>query len=305
MDTHRIILYLGSHETPRHTREPGETSPPGDPPVEGGQAVSRRRHDRGCITELRGSMATSLSNRGQARIAREALAGANSIVDATTARTLGALAARRPLGSRLCDKPLDVAPNRRTHPSRVWHSVYDTEYLEADARHGLELPKARQTRPGAQREGHSVLEATGLASHKKKPQNLEPTWASLTRAGSYSYPQSPARGRRRVEHRSSRRRAIGRKSPPSPLSRFHPDAGASDCIVDFIPIRTSALNRFFSSSGISCVISADRWFFSGIVDCRTERRSLPNFSSHTRDCTFICCHPMLQNSIPMNSSGTT
>lgn len=305
MDTHLIISYLGGHETSRYTPESGEASTPGNPSAEGGQAVSRRCHERGFVAEFSGSVAAIIPKGRKAGIAREAFAWPNTVVDPATEGTFGPAAPSRSNGNRLCDKPVDVAPHWRSHPSRVWRSLYHTQCLEVDARHGLELSKAEQARPGAQRASHTVLETARLASHKKKPQHLEPTWASLTKAGSCSSRRSLAHGLRRDEPPCLRRPAIGPKSPPSPLSPSHLNAGAWGCIVDFIPTRTSALRRSFSSFDTFCATYGDRLFFSGIVDCHTEPK--PSLSSYRpiRDCICISYRHMPQNSTRTNLSGTT
>lgn len=265
MDTHPRISYLRGHETSRHTPESGEASAPGGSPLEGGQAVSRRSHDRRCITQFGRTVAAIVPKQWQARIACEAIARPNTAAEPATEGTLGPTAPRWAAGSRIYDQPLDAAAHRRTDSSGVRHQLYHTECLETDAGHGLELPKAQQTRPGAKRKGHSILEATRVASHKKKPQHLEPTWASLTRAGSCSSRPFPAHGHRREKPRSCSQRAIGQRSRPSPCSPSHPSAGGWDCIADFTRIRTFALNKLSSSWRIFCVISELMWYFSGTV----------------------------------------
>ncbi len=263
MDTDLRILYLGGHETSRDTPEPGETSTPGGPPLEGGQAVSRRGHGSWCISELGCTVAAIIPGRRQTRLACEAIARPNTAVEPATEGAPGPTASSRSAGGGIYHQPLDIAPHRGGHPSRVWRQLYRSECLETDAGHGVELPKAQQTRSGAQRKGHSVLEAARLASHKKKPQHLEPTWASLTKAGSCLSRRSPAPGPRRDKPRFSRQQAIGPRSRPSPFSRSHPNAGGWDCIVGFTPTRTFALNKLSNSWRIFFVISEVTWFFSG------------------------------------------
>jgi len=263
MDTDLRILYLRGHETSRHTPEPGKASAPGGSPVEGGQAVSRRRHDPWCITKLGCTVAAGISKSGQTRTACEAIARPNTAIEPATEGALGPTASSRPAGGRTYDQPVDIAPHPGAHPSGVWRQVYHTECLETDAGHGLELPKAQQTRSGAKRKSHSVLEASRLASHKKKPQNLEPTWASLTRAGSCSSRLFLARGPRREKPRSFLQRAIGQRSRPSPFSLSHPNTGGWECIVDFTRTRIFAPSRLYNSSPLSSATCEVRLFFSG------------------------------------------
>src|SRR3989339_308089 len=266
MDTHPRILYLRGHEPSRHPPEPGEASAPGGSPLEGGQAVSPRSHDRRCLPQFGGTLAAIVPKQWQERIAREAIARPNTASEPAPEGTLGPTAPARALGSRIYDQPLDAAAHRGGDSSRVQHQLYHTECLETDAGHRLELPKAQQTRSGAKRKSHSVLEAARVASHKKKPQHLEPTWASLTRVGSCSSRPFPAHGHRGEKPRSFSQRAIGQRSRPSPCSPSHPNAGGWDCIVDSTRIRTFALNKLSSSWRIFCVISGVMWSFSGTVD---------------------------------------
>jgi len=257
------MLYLRGHETSRNTPKPGEASAPGGSPLEGGQAISRCSHDRRCLTQFGGAVAAIVPKQWQERIACEAIAWPDTAAEPATEGAAGPTAPAGALGSRIYDQPLDAATHRRVDSSRVQHQLYHSECLETDAGHGLELPKAQQTRSGAKRKSHSVLEAARVASHKKKPQHLEPTWASLTRAGSCSSRPFPALGHRREKPRSFSQRAIGQRSRPSPCSPSHPNTGAWDCIVDFTRIRTFALNKSSSSWRIFCVISEVMWSFSG------------------------------------------
>lgn len=265
MDTLSRMLYLRGHETARYTPELGETSTPGGSPVEDGQAVSRRGNGRQRLAQLGGTMAASISKRGQAWTARETISGSNAPVEPTTEGTLGPTAFAGAAGGRLYDQPLDTAPHWRDHSSGVRHQLYCTECLEADAGNGLELPDTRQTGSRAQRTGDPVLERSCVASHKKKPQHLEPIWASSMRVDSCLCRRSPAHGLPRGLHRSYRQRAIGRRSQPFPLSPSLRRRGGLDCIVNFTQTKIFELRRLSSSWRISSDTCEVMWYFFGIA----------------------------------------
>ena len=265
MDTHLGLLYLRAYETARYTPEPGETSTPGGSPVEGGQAVSRRGNGCQCVAALGRTMAASIPKRGQAGTACEAFSGPNASVEPTTEGTLGPTAFAGAAGGWIFDQPLDPSSYQRSHSSGVRHQLYHTECLEADAGNGLELPNTRQTGSGAQRTGDPVLETSRMASHKKKPQHLEPIWASSMRVDSCLCRRSPAHGLPKGLHRSFRQRAIGRRSQPFPLSPSLRRRGDLDCIVGFIQTKTFVPRRWFSSWSISYDTCEAMWCFSGIA----------------------------------------
>lgn len=270
MDTHRGISYFNGHETTRDTPESGETSTPGGSPFEGGQAVSRRGSNRRCIAEFGRTMAAILPTRGQARTACEAVPRPNTAVEPATERTLGSIAASGSAGGWIYHQPLDPASHRRGYPPAVRCHLHDTERLEADAGHGLELPDTRQTGPGTQRTDYPVLEAPCVASYKKKPQHLEPIWAFLMRAGSCLYRRSPGHGRHEEKRRFYRRQETGRRYRPSRLSPSHPRGDGLDYTVAFTRTRIFALSKSFSSLAIFCVICEAMWCCSGIADSRID-----------------------------------
>src|SRR5258706_9096880 len=278
MDTHLGISYLGGHETTRNAPEPGETSTPGGSPFKGGQAVSRRRNDRWCFSEFGRTVAAIIPAPGQTRTACEAVSRPNPAVEPATARALGSAAFAGSPGGRIQDQPLDTAPHRRTYSPTLRCQLHHTEYLEADAHNGLELSNTRQTGQRAERTGYPVLETTCMASHKKKPQYLEPIWDSSMRADSSLSQPSPAHGLPKGELRSFRQQATGRRYRPSPLSPSHRSRDGSDCTVGFTRTRIFAQNRSSSSSSIFSVTSEVPWFSCGTADSRIDQRLSGAFS---------------------------
>ena len=303
MDTRLRMLYLTFHETTRQSPEPGEASPPGGSPPEGGHAVSRRGDSRWCIAELGGTLAAIIPKRGQARTSPKALSWSNTVAERAPKGALGPASVAGPLGSWVYDQPLDLATHQRAHWPRVWHCIHHTKRLEAYACLGLELPETRQTSPGAERKGDPLLEVSDMAPHKKKPQNLEPIWASLTRVASCSCRLFPARGLRKGRPPYSSRQVHGPKSQPSLPSRFPQNANALVCIVDFIPTRIFAPSRLFSSLRTFSATCGGTLFSSGTVAYHTEPNASRTFSRGIPGSTSISCLRMHPNLIPTNLYG--
>lgn len=305
MDTYPRKLYLDGHETSRHSPELGAASAPSDPPVEGRNTVSRRCQTGWRIPQFGCALATVIPPPRQTRTAGQTITWPTAPTEPAAEGGPGPTPSGGPDGIGIHYQPLDITPNQGCHPSEIRHQLYYSQCLETHARHGLELPKAQQTRPGTERKGYSVLEASCVAPHKKKPYYLEPTWGSLTRRASCLSQRFPGHGLHGGKPRFSPPQAIGPRSQLSLSLPSRPERIAWGCTVDFTRTRTFAHRKSSSSCGTCFAISEGTWFFFGTVDSRTEHNVSHTSFGSILDSMFIFSRPMLRNSTPMNLSGTT
>ncbi len=182
MDTFIFMCYIMVHETTRNPRNTGEAK------AQSHSLTQRRPQLSFCgspsrrLLKFSGTLVSSIPETRQAWTETKT----NSRSTTTAVRCPEEEACEDPLtrasGSRLSDQSLDSEANWRSYSQTLCRPLHDPRSLEVNESAWLELSETRETGQGAQRSCHSVLEARGLATHKKKPQGLEPTWSSLMKA---------------------------------------------------------------------------------------------------------------------------
>jgi hypothetical protein len=211
----------------------------------------------------------------------------------------------RASGSRLSDRPLDSKAHRRSDSQALRCSLHDPGSVEADEIARLELSETRETGQRTQRSRHSLLEARGLATHKKKPQSLEPTWPSLMKVVFCLYHPSDARGRFVEKHLFCLWRETGPRFRLSRQSVSRLNESTWDSTSSFTRIRTFALNRSSSFWYMFLNIFADRLSFCGTTFVPIERGRFSDCLNVMGVSTNIFSQAMLPNLILMNLCGHT
>jgi hypothetical protein len=303
MDTNLGILYIVRHETLWHTPDIGEAKGSGHSLPESRPHVSFGGCETRCLAKFGGAMASNLSTRGIPWTSSQGNPRTPVAARRKAETTIAGDFGRRCFRSWLYDRSLDVEADRGGRPTGVWCSVLNLQCLEVDERSRMELPEAREAGSRTERESHPLLATARLASHKKKPQDLEPIWRSLMRAASSLFQSLPVPGPRRDELPFSGRQAPGQKSRRSRHLRSLQSIGISPSTHVSIPRRTSDRGKWSSFSRSSFGTCAATWSCFGTEVWFTEQALWVVFSRNIHDCMSIFFHPMLQNSIRTNSSG--
>jgi len=230
-----------------------------------GNAVGRGQEDRVC-RKLGVSVEGPVAEGRDSSAASQAGSRQTAEAELPAAADLGENPGRGAVAAWLCHGPLDGAPGRGGDRKTVSGAVSPQPHVAALSGAGVELPEASEAGPGTQRSGDRVLEATRVATYKKRPESLGPIWSFSTRAASCSSLTSSAPGRRAGRPPGCRWRATGPKSRPSRRWGCPPNEGVWRCMCDSIPIRTFERRRWPSSFGTSCATSGAPWSCCGIGD---------------------------------------
>ncbi len=309
MDTISSRYYRGNlgghHETSRQTPNTRKKTASGRPPIKTRPHLPLGSTESGRFFKLRGPLASSLPEERAAGVEVQTPYGPASASVGRAEENLGTRLGERALGSRLLDGSLDLEAYRPSRPEKFSSKLLYRQLVESDERLGLELPEATEKSQGAPGRSDSLLEASRLASYKKRPFGLEPAWSSWMRVDSPLFPISKEPGRLKEKLQPSLSPVAGQKSRLSLPSRSRPRKNVLDSTRAFTPTRTFGPDKSGSSSDIFAVTSKARSSFFG-----TEARSTePNSSNDSLEAILeskpFTSRDMRLSLIPMNLSGQT
>ena len=242
MDTNSSRSYRGNfggfYETSWQSPDSRKKTASSRPAFEARQDLPFGRRKNKRVVKLGGTLAAKLSKERTLRLEGSAQYGATSALVGEATKKSGEYFGERPFQGGLLDGS-----------------------LESDGLLGLELPEAAEASPGAARTSHSLLETARLASYKKRPLGLEPTWSSWMRADSLSFPISEEPGLLKEKLRDSLSPGVGQKSRRSLRSPSRPKENVLDSTHASTPTKTFEPNK----SGHYCPIKNGADFVSADI----------------------------------------
>lgn len=263
----------GDNETSWHTPAVGKPAAQGRPALETRPRLPRSSRETGRVDKLPGPVAASLPQEGVGRLKTQTPPRKTFASFRQTEEGFGAPFGKRPLGSRFLDRRLDLETDRQGGTQAFSSRLLSLKPLVSNGRFGLELSGADQESQGKTRSGNPILEASRLASYKKKPLGLEPAWFSWTKADSRLSRISRKRGRLRAELRDLQSQDAGLKSRPSLPSASRPKENVSDFTPAFTLTKTFEPLRSENLSGTWGATFPASSFFSGTKALSTEPSS--------------------------------
>lgn len=231
--------YIVGHETTRKPATTGEAAPTGYPVA----PTRQNRVGRGALAERVQKFRGTLARRAQAERLERASPQGYSWASSPTVRspesTVSKVSLTRTLGSRILDRPLDLATHCGAHREALSCVVSPQPRMATVVKYGVELPEARASRPPAGRKSDRTLETDPLARDKKKPQNLGPIWCFWMKVAFSLFPISSVPGHPEARHLISTIGFGKTKYRPLLPSASHHISIAWACTSDF----TNAVSR--------------------------------------------------------------
>ena len=283
----------------------------GSPASTGRSVVEKRTHaplsgrKSGSVPEFRNTLATGLSQEGRGRLESETAFGTNTVSFREAEEKPDENTGGRSPGSRFFNGSLDFETHRSDRAQEMPGSTLYRELMESDGFSGVELPKTTEESQGTQGASHSLLEVSRLASYKKRPVGLEPTWYSWMRAGFRSSPTFKKLGLEKEKLRELPLPDAGQKSLPFRPSLSRPSETDWDSMLDSIPTKTSEPDRSSSFSGTLVGIFGGQSSFFGTEALSTVPSSFANSLKDMFDFKPFIFPAMRLSLIPTNSFGQT
>lgn len=173
-----------------------------------------------------------------------------------------------PLALRILHGCLDIEQGTSANRFKIRRSLYSGERLADIDQPRLELPKAGKARQRTGRKSNRKMEAIQLASYKKTPKDLVPTWSFLTKAVSFLFQIWSGHGHPKDRRRSCAVREVGERFPQYLQSAFPHNAAGWRFMQDSIAERTLSLPRWSDFLSTFSNISVAMCSFFGILPHR-------------------------------------
>ena len=294
--------YIGGHETTRNSPATGEASPTGNPVNESWQIpVGSSPMDWGS-EKLRVSMAGGTQEKRHEGTSTERHSRTTCSVISTTEGSVSPVAPGRSADGWVRNRPLDIETHHPSHLETVSYPLSSQSRLADSWATGMELSKTGTPCKTKERKSHRALEARGMASHKKKPQNLVPIWFSSMKAAFCSSPMCDAHGRPKGRHRIFITGSSKTGSPPLAPSAFLLSTGTWGSTFSFARVTslTGMSNGFYNTF---CDTFVGRSSCCGIAEPSTASIPFSLFLIDTRDFITSFFQRMHLNSTRPNMSG--
>lgn len=302
MERYNKYGYIGGHETTRRTPATGEASPTGNPVIESWQIpVGSSPMDWGS-EKLRVSMAGGTQEKRHEGTSTERHSRTTCSVISTTEGSVSPVATGRSADGRIRNRPLDIETHHPSHLETVSYPISSQSRLADSWATGMELSKTGTACKTKERKSHRALEARGMASHKKKPQNLVPIWFSSMKAAFCSSPMCDAHGRPKGRHRIFITGSSKTGSLPLAPSAFLLNTGTWGSTFSFARV-TSLTEMSNDSYNTSYDTFVGQSSCCGIADLSTAIIPSSRSLIDRRDCTMSSSPRMHQNLTRPNTSG--
>lgn len=194
MDTIAKICYPIGHETLWDIQATGKEKASSDRLAEGGKQLSLHRRKTEIFFEFGGTLVPSLSEKGDKRASTQANAWTSTRIIAVAEAETAANSGERTPGRRSLHRSVDAKEDCQGNRKAFRGALSPGSCMVVDDGAGVELPEARAQSAGERRSGHCSLEEDHLATYKKKPKNLKPTWPFSMNPDFCSFPTSARHG---------------------------------------------------------------------------------------------------------------
>lgn len=206
------------------------------------------------------------------------------------------------LGVGLFNRFVDFGENFRYDEKEDGRRVQSPSYLENTGEHELDVPKAGAKSLAAERKRDRKLEAVPMAAYKKTLNDLAPTWCLKMKVALCLHPMSNILGRPKEKPRMFFIGLSRIKSLLSVLFRFPRSGKEYDSFSASNPA-TSPVNISFNFFNTSFGICRAMSFLFGMAARSIAAKKLLSFFIGIQGSIRFGFHPMLRNSIRLNSSG--
>jgi len=295
--------YIVWHETTRNAPTTGGAPPTGYPVIENGQDSVGHSPLARSLEELHCTMARRIQAQWFEGAPPQTHSGTSLSAVCPTEDRADPTAFGRSTSCGVHNGPLDLETSCASHLETVSHSISSQPLVATFGTTGMELSKTRTTRQAEGRGSNRQVDREGLASHKKKPQDLAPISYSWMKAGFCSSPMCDAHGLQKVRRPTFTIGSSRTESLPLEPSRFLHTGGTWDFTFNSV-LEASSMLTSLASCSICSNTSEERSSSCGIEELFTAIIPSDPSLMLIQDCIQSFFQNMLPSSTPRNISGT-